>query len=189
MLSRWPGNQCVSVCWQWVVTVNVVEAAALAASSNEWAASVGMIIMCPFTPYFFVTQDGYFAMKDGTRILGIGTKNCLPGKWYLRSYYIFLSGFHATNDFFRNKDGYVYAALTCVLPLVGAEVVDRSPDSCPRWFLVRVGGLWVYMFVAGFVAPDFSSGLDEFCPRPTIPGCKAARSPRTSYGLRIPSSL
>lgn len=112
------------VCTQWVVNVNVLEAAALAFQYLDVVLGVSLIVVGVLGVGVSLDDDGYVIVErerdDG--LFGFRKLSYLPSaRTYVRLYMITLGTWHATSLFF--DDSTTFFTLTCLLPLLWMEAL------------------------------------------------------------------
>ena len=107
---------------QWLLAINVFEAALLALQNLEIFVSLGLLLITPFSPQVFVneTQDGTLTTLYGIpgNIFQNKKYNYLSVQWYFRCHLIILGGWYFTSAYFNLWGSSIYATLTCFFPLI-----------------------------------------------------------------------
>mmetsp|Transcript_51022 Transcript_51022/g.84712 ORF Transcript_51022/g.84712 Transcript_51022/m.84712 type:complete len:303 (+) Transcript_51022:30-938(+) len=106
---------------QWVLTINVLEAAVLALQFREIIVGVLLIAISLFSPLIFVNENDQTLMGKSGNLLQKEKYNFLSVKWYFRCHFIFLGVWYPTSVYFNERGVSLFDFLSCAIPFVLSE--------------------------------------------------------------------
>jgi len=148
--ATWP-----SVFTQWVLAANVLEAGLRGIQDKDYVSGILCILLSPFSPFIFVSGDGYVKFKQDCKILGLPLWNPLPCRWYCRMHCVTLGAFYAFGKSFKTAS--LFFTLTCTIPLMWMECVDQEMSNTAQIFMIRPCSLIWAAIVDSFAFTQYTN--------------------------------
>ena len=112
-----PGKVTTTI-YQWVLTINVLEAGILGVVANDFVCGVLLIILTPFSPKFSV-KEGMWIAESGHIFL---LHPYISAQNYIRFYLSVLFTYSIFGVHFIEKEVNIFAGISCLVPLILNEI-------------------------------------------------------------------
>lgn len=144
------------VITQWVLAINVAEAALLAMVQFEFVIGLMLFALSPFSPQFFVRGSDRTLYGERGNVLQTERFNFLSVKWYMRCYLFILGVWHLTSVYFISLNTEVAISLTCFIP---AMLNELTLDNFLNHFSVRTFSLFLLVAIVSSFQPNWPPKL------------------------------
>ena len=164
LTCMFPNSAWVSVCVQWILFINIFEAALSAYIDKEYVAALTMMGLSFVAPSFRLLNDGTMTAAPKS-LMGLPLANPLPSTpMYFAMYYTSIGAWHLTTLRFYRGDS-AYWALSCYIPF-GYSLLYG--DWTQAFICQRVTCLVWHLFIDTLVYQSWNFEVSEHVSPPRI---------------------